>query len=157
MVDCALDLLVGSEPPARTDVQGGHLFRGPARLEPVTEKIPEEVVVAEPLALLVQGDHEEVGFLQPFQRRLSLHDLQRHLARDRPTQRRAEAFQDGRGLKVLLQRGIQASQQLLQEVVGDVAIAARKLADALLHVRAAPKRQCGQMQTGDPSLRSLQE
>ena len=66
----ALHLLVGAEPPARTHVQGGHLSRGPACQESVTEKIPEEVVVTEPLALLVQGDHEEVGVLQPLQRRL---------------------------------------------------------------------------------------
>ena len=113
------------------------------------QDIREEVVVAVPLAPVVERDHEQV---------LPVEDLQRGpaavLTRDGVAERalsRARTDVSSRNRRTAL--GL-ALQDLLDEVVDDVAVVARELLDEPADVVATLQREGGELQGGDPAFRS---
>jgi hypothetical protein len=128
-------------------------LRQPIALGPLqlgTEKIAEQLMEAKPAALLVQGDQEQVGALQFLQ-----HVLAVGPAGDRVTERTSEPFQD-RGLEQERPYPVGlALQDLLAQVVQDVAMGARERSKERIGVGAFAQRQGGQLQASRPPLRPV--
>ncbi len=138
-------------PAGRDAVQPAHPLRV-VRAEPGAQGIGEEVVVAPPPALVVEGDDEEVG---PFER--LQHLLPVVSAGQRVTEAAGELVEhagveeegpDAVGLGV---------EDLLEEVVEDEAVAAGELLDEPLDAagpgRGAPAcRERGELEPGGPAL-----
>ena len=128
--------------------------RGLGERQLLPEQLREQVVVAVPDALAVERDEEEVGRLHLAQ------DPARVLAPgDRVAQGRAEAVeQRGSQEEGADLRGL-AAEHLGAEVVHDVAVVARELADELLGVggSATPEGERGEVETGRPALGAFLE
>ena len=113
------------------------------------EHVGEQVVVAGPLPLVVEGDNEEVG---------SIETLEHHAAvgpsRDGVAQRSGEPVEDGGVQQELADVLGLVLQHLVEQVVQDEAVAAGERADESGDVAAAAQRQGDQLQSGDPAFRA---
>ncbi len=113
------------------------------------QDVAEQVVVAVPLPTVVERYDEQVGALQRLE-----HGPAAAPAGHGVAERAAEPLED---------RGVEqepayvvglAGEDLLDEVVDDVAVVAREAGDEAGDVVAALERQRRQLQGGDPALRA---
>ncbi|HEX6108661.1 MAG TPA: hypothetical protein VFZ02_04550, partial [Ktedonobacteraceae bacterium] len=112
------------------------------------QQVGEQVVVAVPLSLVVEGGHKQVGPLEGLQHRLAL-----LLSSDRVTERTREAFQN-RGLQQKrLHRGGLPGEHFLGEVIQHEVMAAGEGGDKTGDSGASLQRERGQLQTSNPALR----
>ena len=133
-------------PRARPPVQVRHLV-GLLVQQARLQHVGEEVVVAIPLAAVVERDQEQVAALQRLQ-----HGLAAVLAGDGIAQRAAQPVQDG-GLQQEVPDLVGlALQHLLDQVVDDVAVVAGEAGDEAGDVVAPLHRQRRQLERGDPPL-----
>ena len=105
------------------------------------------MVVAVPPALVVQRDEEQVAALQRLQHRPAA-----RLAAHRVAQRPAQPAQHGRAEQEVLDVGRLALDDLLDQVVDDVAVVPGEAGDELGGVVASLHRQRGELEGGDPAL-----
>ena len=128
---------------------------GPVRIgdaQLMEQEIPEEVVVAVPVPLVVQRDDERVRVLHlPQQVGRSAR------ARDRVTELRAQPVEDGGGQQEVVDLGGLPVQDLRRQVVDDVAIVAGEGGDEVVGVVASPQREGGHVQAGRPPLGPVDE
>ena len=111
------------------------------------ERIGEEVMVAVPMTILIEGHDEKVGSFQPLELRLTT-----DVAGDRVAEGASETIED-RGLQEEMPRlhGL-TLQHLLAEIVKDVTMAAREPGDELVGVGVSLKAEGGELIAGHPSL-----
>ena len=140
-------LVVAGIPVARPPVQGGERFRLGA-LELVAQEFGEEVVIAIPAPLVVQGHQEEVGGQQIFQQGRAA-----ALARDRIAQVAGQPGENRRLQQKGLDRGRLGIQHLFGQIAEDKAVAAAEILDESRRVGPALQRERCQLETGDPALR----
>src|SRR5258708_10150400 len=107
-------------------------------------------MIAVPLPLAIQRYHKYVGLLQPFQHLLATTPLP-----DSVTQRRREASEDAgaeqKGLHVLRL----SSQDLLGQVVQDVALISADLLKQSERINSLWQGKTKQLQTHQPALRAI--
>ena len=116
-------------------------------LQAALEEFGEQVVVAEPFTLLVQGDDEELLALQAHQH------VQAIAAAGQGVAQVGAELVEHRGLvKELLQGQGQAVDHVLGQVVGDIALGTAEAGEEGLAVRVPRQGQAGQVQRGDPAL-----
>ena len=129
-------------------VQGEHL-RGPGTPQLELEEIGEQAVIAEPVALRIDREHEGPGLLEaeqdPFSAGTSGQQIGK-LAVD-PTQHRGPQQQRSDRFRLLL-------QNLRQQVVGHRAFAAGEFRGETLRIRVTGQRERGQPQSGRPTFGS---
>ena len=149
--DRLLRQVVGDAPGHRPAVERSDRVRF-AALELGAQQLAEEMVIAVPLALAVERDHEAVRALEPLELICRSCRLEHRIA-----QRAAHALQHRRVLEEarLLRR--QPGQELEAEVVGDEAVVAGDVRDARRARRPRPLRQRREVQAGGPALRALGE
>ena len=150
MIDRALGQPVGLIPCRRPDMQLGDQL-GLASLELGLEQAAEQVVVAIPLLLLVQGDQQQV---RPGQRRQPSAEPVR--VQDRVAQRPTHAVQHRRPRQEPHHRLRLVGQHLGPQVVGQKPVIPRELGPGLLPRAACPSRLAGQrgkIQPHRPPLR----
>ena len=94
--------VVGTQPVGRSDVKIGHIARGPGGIERATQEIAEQVVVAKPLPVLVERDHEEIQVFQPIQHRPPLDGVRNPLTYDRTAKRSRQPVEDRRRHEIVL-------------------------------------------------------
>ena len=114
------------------------------------QQLGEQVVVAVPVAVVVEGDQEQVGLLQLGQQLGRPLGLQHRVA-----QRPRQPLQDRGADHEAAQRLGLAGQDLGAQVVDDVAVAGLEAGDERARVGLAPQRQPGQVQPGRPALGPL--
>lgn len=114
------------------------------------QQVPEEVVVAVPLPPTIQRDHEQVLPFEVLEERLAVRDLAHgggqggvHPVEDRRSKEEAA------GLRRL------DFEHLLDEIVGDEALATVEGLDERRRVRDVPQRESGELQAGHPAFGSL--
>ena len=111
------------------------------------QDIGEQVVVAVPVATVVEGYDEQVRPLERLEHGLGVAD-----AGDRIAERAAQPFED-RGVEQEGADGLGlADEHLLDEVVDDVPIVAREAGDEPGGVLASLQREGRELQGGDPPL-----
>jgi len=116
-------------------------------LQVCAQDVGEQVVVAVPAPLVVEGHHEQV---LPFQR--LDHRPAARCPGDGVAQGRSEPVQDGGGEQEVADLVGLVVEDLLDEVVHDVAVVAGEPRDERRRVLAAPQRDGRQLQRGDPAL-----
>ncbi|MDP9207529.1 MAG: hypothetical protein M3O65_03335 [Actinomycetota bacterium] len=135
----------GRGPP----VQGHQQPRLPA-VELHAEQLREQVLIAIPLAPIIQRNQEQIGAFQLLQQPRRPLRLQHGVA-----QRAGQALQD-RGAQQEPPDGVRlAGQHLRAQVVGDMAVVAMERGDEGAGVLPAAKRQTGQDQPRRPALGPL--
>ena len=146
MGDGLSSLAVALVPVARPPVQHGYDSR--LLVENTDgEDVGEQVVVAVPLATVVERDDEQVRSLQRLEHRLA-----RRLARDGIAERSRETTEDRRVQQETADLRRLAVEHLVGEVVDDEAIVACEVGDERGDVVTALQRQGGELQRGDPSF-----
>ena len=135
-------------PCPRSRVQLGDVLGRAAVLELAAQDVAEDVVVAKPLAALVERYEEEIGALDLAQQRLGP-----ALAAHGVAQRRAEAVQHAGLEEEAARPGLLGRDDLVAEVVEEVAVIRELLGVA----RAGPiaQRQPGEVEPGRPALGPL--
>src|SRR5215207_11671020 len=121
------------------------------RLAPLqldAENLGEQVVEAEPLATVVEGEQEEVRAGERLQRTGGS-----TLLEDRVAQRRAQALEHRRAQHEPLELGVVSREDLAGEEVDDVCARAVERADERPPVRRAGERQRSEVDPGRPALR----
>ena len=113
------------------------------------EHVGEEVVVAVPVAPVIQRDEEEVAALQGRQPRAAA-----RLAGDGVAQRAAQPVQDGGVQQEAAHRRGLALQHLLDQVVHDVAVIPGERPDEPGRVGAPLQRERRQLEPRDPAFRA---
>jgi hypothetical protein len=111
------------------------------------EDVREEVVIAVPLASVVEGDDEDVAALEGFQHRFAA-----GLAGDGIAKGAVHPLEDGGLQQEGPDRGGLALQDLFDQVVDDVAVITGKIADEAGNVVPPLHRQGRQLQGGYPAL-----
>lgn len=115
--------------------------------ELVAQEPGEQVVVAIPLALAVEGDHEHAVALEPLQDLgapgLATHGL---------AQRGVHALEDRRAQQEATHLRRLTDEHLACQVVHDVAVVAREGGQKIVAVLAFDQRQGRQLQAADPAL-----
>ena len=134
--------VVVGEPVGGAAVAGTGIVAG---LE--SEPVGEQVVVAEPLAPRVERDDEQVAPIELVEPVLGVVD-----ARDGLAQVGVEPIEDGGGGQELMQALGKAGQDLVSQVVRDVAIVAGEPADELGAVRAVAQGEAHELHPGSPSF-----
>src|SRR5262249_3178953 len=144
-------------PAAGGPVQPGHPVRVPGE-EPGAERVSEQVVVAVPLPLVVEGDDEQVLALEDLEPLAAVVAAGERVAQ-RTSQLREHGGVEEEPANVL---GL-AAEPLLDQGVQDEAVAAGERVDEAGHARSVPGagvaagRQGGQLQPGGPSLGAVLE
>ena len=133
-------------PCRRSRVQPGDLV-GMERPQPGAEDLGEERVIAVPASLVVERDDQEVRALELLEPRLAV-----GLAGDGLAQRTAQAVEDRGAQEELLGLARQAGEDLLDDVVEDVAVARPEPPHQVGVVRPAAQRDRGQPQRRRPPL-----
>ena len=142
---CAVALV----PRARAPVQRRHLRRLLGQ-QLRCEDVGEEVMVAIPLAPVVQRHDKEVATIERLQPRAAV-----LLAGHGITQRAVEAVENG-GLKEETAHGFGlALKHLFDQIVKNVAVVARESTDEGGDILMALEGEGGQLQTGDPAFGAL--
>src|SRR5215213_5787478 len=139
------------QPPARPFAQGGHQV-GLAAPELVEQQLGEEMVVAVPLSLLVQRNHEQVG----------AGELAQESARTLPTRdriaQRASHRPQYRGLEQKLPNLLgESSQNFLSQETDDVAVAAAKRLDEGTLVLLVLQGEGGEVDPRGPPFGTLEQ
>ena len=116
------------------------------------QHVGEQVVVPEPLPLVVQGDQEQVGALQGHE-----HAAAVVRADDGVTQWAGEPVEDRRSQQELPHRLGLVRQHLLDEVVDEIPVSPGELGDEAADVLAPTDRQRRELQRGDPPLGAFLE
>ena len=116
------------------------------------QHVAEQLVVAEPLPPVVEGDEEEVVALEGAQHRGRVTTVE-----DGVAQRPAEPVEHRGVQQELAHRGRLVGEHLLDEVVDDVAVVAGEPGDERRDVRAALQRDGGELQGRDPPLGAVLE
>ena len=135
------------QPRGCAPVQLGYDARfGAAQLE--TQQVGEELVIAEPRPLGVDGDHEGVRLLELEQDPLGPGGVDEDVGEGsgHPLQDRGAQQESPRVFRLAL-------EHLGEQVVGDGALAAGELGDEPLGVGVAGERERRQPQSGGPALR----
>ena len=149
VVDGAGGLAVGDEP-----LGGPHVPRplevGTGHPELAPQELREQVVVAEPLALVVERDDEEVLGLDPAEQRAGVVPTG-----DVGAQVGPQALEHRRRQEELAHVVGLAQQDLVEQEVGHVPVAAGEPLDEPFGVVAAPQRQSRELQARRPSLGPL--
>jgi hypothetical protein len=142
-------LAVVDEPSGGAPVQRRHVLgQRPAQLQP--EQVPEQVVVAEPRALGVEGDHERVRVFQVQQ------DLFRARAAGQQVgQFAVDPIQQRGAQQQILDVGGLAVQHFSEQVLGDGAVAAGELGHEPLRVRVAGQGEHREPEAGGPAFGPL--
>ena len=111
------------------------------------QHVGKEVVVAKPVAFIVQRHDKQVAALQGIQQQHAV-----VLAGDGIAQRATQPVENG-GLEQEAPHtfGL-ALEYLFDEIVHDVAVVAGESLDEPGNVRAPPHRECRQLQTGNPAF-----
>ena len=148
VVDRLVDAPAGRVPCRRAGVQLGDEVRLGAR-ELALQQVAQQVVVAEPVAAVVERDDEQVRPERLGEQRGAVGP-----AGDRGAQRRAHALEDRRAQQELPQRPRRVLDHLVQ-VVADLAVVAGQRADERGAVAAAPEGERGELEPGRPALRPL--
>ena len=117
-----------------------------APLELRLEHFPQQMVVAEPAALVVEGDDEQVLALQALEDLRGVSPLD-----DRVAERGAHRLENGGPSQELELRRLHPIEGLGSEVVGDEAVGAAERPDGRA---AAGQRECREVQTGRPAFRA---
>src|SRR5215203_1145679 len=139
------------QPHALPFAQGGHQV-GLAAPELVEQQLGEEMVVAVPLSLLVQRNHEQVG----------VGELAQESARTLPTRdriaQRASHRPQYRGLEQKLPNLLgESSQNLLSQETDDVAVAAAKRLDEGTLVLLVLQGEGGEVDPRGPPFGTLEQ
>jgi hypothetical protein len=132
-------------------VQLGDPF-GPLVEQPSAQHLAEQVVIAIPLAAVVERHEKEV---RPVERLEDAAAARR--ARDGIAEVAGEARQDGGLQQEGAHRVVLLLQHLFDEVVDDVPIVAGEPGDEGCRVVPAPQRQRGELDRGDPPLGAFAE
>ena len=148
---------LGLEPAAGGPVEGGGRPLAALDEEPVAEQVGEEVVVAEPAPLAVEGDQEQVGPLQPLDQGRGGPGARRRPGQLRGGQQRvaegrAEACEHGAAQEQLAQLGRLPAVDLVEQIVEDIAVAAGEGLDEAGGVGVPLEREPGQLEAGEPAL-----
>lgn len=142
-----LDLTVVRVPTAGAAVELGHLV-GALAAQVCAQHVSEEVVVAEPPAMLVERDHEEVFALQQLEHRLPSTRFAGH----RLAQRCGETLEDG-GVEQEAADGVGLpGQDLVDEVVDDETVVPGEPVDEPGGAGTVPQGQRRELERGDPAL-----
>ena len=120
-----------------------------ALVQPLPQQLGEEMVIAVPAPLVVQGDDEQVGSLEILQGLLA---GGRGVEQHGITERAAEPIEDGRPQQEGLDGFGLPLEDLLDQVVEHEVVAAGERRDEAGDVVAALQRDRGQLQAGDPAL-----
>ncbi len=140
-------LAVCLPPGAGAAVQLGHVV-GMLVEQAGPEQVGEQVVVAVPAPPVVERDEEQVGALERLE-----HRRPARAAGDRVAQRAGEPVEDG-GPEEEVPDGVGlALEDLVGEVVDDVAVVARERRDERGDILASPHRDRGELESRDPALR----
>ena len=153
------------QPGGRPDMQAGDQI-GLRLLQPGAQQIGKEVVIAIPRALIIQGHQKEVCPFQVFQNGsrigreseigslLSTFHLESRLSHHRGG---LSGAPKSRLQKKMLDFWRLAGQDLLQQVVQNVAVGAREAFDEPEHVLAIPHGESRHLQAGNPAFGTLFE
>ena len=123
-----------------------------ASLELRTEEVAEQVVIAIPLALIVERDDEGIRTRELLKRTSCVLCVEHCIA-----QGRCHLIEDRRPKQETLEMVGLALEHLLQEVVGDLLLIAAQTGSPRGAVGTATQRQRGQGNRGGPSLGPLPE
>src|SRR5215212_324278 len=149
--DRPLEVASTLQPHARPFAQGGHQV-GLAARELVEQQLGEEMVVAVPLSLLVQRNHEQVGAGE-----LAQESARTLPTRDRIAQRASHRPQD-RGLEQKLPYILgESSQNLLSQEGDDVAVAAAKRLDECMLVLLVLQGEGSEVDPRRPPFGTLEQ
>ena len=138
-------------PVGRARVEGRREARLPA-LELGAQQVAEEAVEAVDPPVPVERDHEGARVLERVERPGSAEPPEQGVAL-----RAGEPVEHRDARQELDRRGGQTAEQLLPEVVGDVAVGAAEVVDQLFGQRPPPERERGQLEAGGPALRLASE
>ena len=138
-------------PCGRPRVQRGDLV-GMERPQPGAEDLGEERVIPVPASLVVERDDQQVRALQLLEPRLAVGHAGDDLA-----QRAAQAVEDRGAQEELLGLARQAGENLLDDVVEDVAVARPEPPHQVGVVGPAAQRDRGQPQRRSPTLGPIGE
>ena len=146
VVDGVLDVAARTVPRGGARVQLARVPR-PLDLEHVAQDLAEEVVVAVPAAMVVEGDQRQVRVLEPLEAGRAVlaagHDV---------AQRRRQALED-RGLEQEVAGvGRLAVEHLGRQVVDELAVVACERGDERVGLGAAAQREPGELQPRRPAL-----
>ena len=131
-----------------SEVYGEQLRVAPLELR--TEEISEQVVVAIPLALIIERDDEGIRTREVLKRASRVRCAEHRIA-----QRRCHVIEDRRPEQETLEMVRLALEHLFQEVVGDLLLIAGQSGSPRGAIGTATQRQRGQGNRGGPSLRPL--
>ena len=141
---------VGLVPLAGTEVVLIHTSgRDRDLLAPLPQQIGEQMVVAVPAPLVVEGDDEQVGPIEVFEGLLT---GGRGVEQHGITEGAAEPIEDGRPQQEGLHGFGLPLEDFLDQVVEHEVVAAGERRDEARGVLTALQRDRGQLQAGDPAL-----
>jgi hypothetical protein len=146
--DGVVGVSLGQEPPGRPSVQRRDRL-GPGAFELQPQQLAEEVVVAVPLASIVQRHEEEVRALY-----LLKHPARRPLPGHGVAQRRGQPVEDRRAEEKVAHLLSEPAQDLAPEVVDHVAVVAGELVDETRGIGLLADGECGEIESRDPPLRT---
>ena len=125
-------------------------FSGPRRLialQSATEEVREEVVVPEPLAVVVEGPQEQIAFLDLLEQALAIGDAGQGFG-----EVGTQAFGDRRCQHEVEDLRLERAQDVLGEIARDSSVTSGEVGDELRRIVASAQGQGGQLQGGDPAL-----
>ena len=120
--------------------------------QPPLEELGEQMVVAEPFALVVQGDDEQLLVLQAHEHVQAVATPGQRIA-----QFRIELIEHRGLVEEQLQVGGQAGQHVFRQVVGDVPFGPGEPAEETFPVGIATEGQGRQVQRRDPAFGALEQ
>ncbi len=120
--------------------------------QPPLEELGEQMVVAEPFALVVQGDDEQLLVLQAHEHVQAVATSGQRIA-----QFRIELVEHRGLVEEQLQVGGQAGQHVFRQVVGDVPFGPGEPAEETFPVGIATEGQGRQVQRRDPAFGALEQ
>jgi hypothetical protein len=143
--DGACDVVGRGEPVAGARVQPGDVVVRARLRELATEDLPEDMVVAEPLATPVERNEEEVRPLD-----LAEHPPRRVVATHRITQRGTEPIEHAGVEQEPPRLRLLRREDLVAEVLHEVSVEPQVVGAA--RPGAVAQREPGQVEPGDPAL-----
>src|SRR5579859_855897 len=116
-------------------------------LQTLAQHLREQVVIAVPLPLIVQGEQKEIGLFQPLE-----HHLPLRLACHRLTERPTEMLQNGSLEQEALHVRRLARQYLLGQVVNDETVRTCERLHKMRYVLTALQRERSQLEASNPAF-----
>ena len=136
----------GGEPGERIPVELAAPLGGPP-LELGAQQLGEQVVIAVPLAMIVERRQEQVGVLEADQQVGGVAAAGGGVA-----ERAGHPLEDRRLDQEVAHRGLQGIERNLGEVVADVARGSAEAGDGAFAIGLVPQREVRQIEPGGPSL-----